>query len=116
MAATPDHEDGLFGEIVNVILNASASIGSEMGDLVSWIIWCRDDDDDDDNGDDDDGDGDNDCQCYPQCIRVHRVWDGRSGQLDHMMMGIMVMMMMIMIVNVILNASALGLGEFGRKG
>ena len=38
VAATPDHEDGLFGEIVNVILNASASIGSEMGDLVSWII------------------------------------------------------------------------------
>jgi len=35
VAATPDHEDGLFGEIVNVILNASASIGSEMGDLVS---------------------------------------------------------------------------------
>ena len=34
VAATPDHEDGLFGEIVNVILNASASIGSEMGDLV----------------------------------------------------------------------------------
>ena len=34
VAATPDHEDGLFGEIVNVILNASATIGSEMGDLV----------------------------------------------------------------------------------
>ena len=34
VAATPDHEDGLFGEILNVILNASASIGSEMGDLV----------------------------------------------------------------------------------
>ena len=37
VAATPEHEDGLFGEIVNVILNASASIGSEMGDLVSWV-------------------------------------------------------------------------------
>ena len=38
MAATPDHEDGLFGEIVNVILNASASIGSEMGDLVRLCV------------------------------------------------------------------------------
>ena len=38
MAATPDHEDGLFGEIVNVILNASASIGSEMGDLVRIYV------------------------------------------------------------------------------
>ena len=42
VAATPNHEDGLFGEIVNVILNASASIGSEMGDLVSsWARICH---------------------------------------------------------------------------
>jgi len=35
VAATPNHDDGLFGEIVNVILNASASLGSELGNMVS---------------------------------------------------------------------------------
>ena len=35
VASTPDHSDGLFGEVMNVVLSASSAVGSELGDLVS---------------------------------------------------------------------------------
>ena len=35
VAATPDHHDGLFGEVMNVVMAASSSLGEELGELVS---------------------------------------------------------------------------------
>ena len=35
VAATPGHADGLWGELTNVVMSASSSLGEELGELVS---------------------------------------------------------------------------------
>ena len=35
VAAAPRHADGLWGELTNVVMAASSSLGEELGELVS---------------------------------------------------------------------------------